>query len=69
MSRVIKPGGFGIELYITERGLLDFKILHKDKEGLRRSKAVCQILSPHLNAFEKELKTSQGQPSNDANAC
>jgi hypothetical protein len=56
MKRKIEPGDFGISLYIARKGVLDFRILYPDKEGLRKAGAMVQLLSPYLLKFEARLE-------------
>ena len=59
LNRKIKEGAFLVQLNITPDGILDFKILTRDREGLRNSEGLVRILSPHMAAIENDLEAAR----------
>ena len=58
MERKINDGDFAVSLYVTDQGVMDFKILAKDQAGFKKAKPFCAMLKTHLANFEKELAGS-----------
>jgi hypothetical protein len=67
MKRKIDPGDFAVALFITERGVLDFKVLSPDKRGFERSRRVCKLLMRHVNEIDMELELLREDESDHVN--
>lgn len=59
LNRKIKKGEFIVQVNITPDGILDFKILTVDKAGLKNSRGLVKIISPHLAAIENDLEAAK----------